>query len=268
MDSDDFGLGEWSQAIDDFFMANATTGDDAAPEASASPSSAVPEFDLNDCLGQWNDFLNEDEEETAAPGRDGGGAISCASDTAAAVGSECKNRNRSSDQIVTSSRDMYGPIADLASIGNQVQSGIFANFQSAISSGTFHREDKFQDLLESEYVHKKTMKSVAAVESSSGYDRKAISRGLLQYACTLLYGAAFLIGVFFLAWTRVFNAGQHVEPILVIWKRKYDETPLKMKVREHNKFFGTSIPEREVEKAYLHSKILRIESSVSFSDLT
>ena len=252
MDDIDLDLGEWDGAIDELLAApETTTADDSM---AADPEPETETCDLGTIFGDW-DFLTEETPEQGA---------ASSSTAGRAEDRETQLTSQQPESSVTSvpSRHMYGSIDDLFHLASPVQKGMFANFCSGVVSRACPNENVLH--LEHEYVHSKTMKSVAAVESFTGIHRRSITRGLIHYACTLLYGATLLIGAFFLAWTRVFTTGQQFEPVVAIWKRKYDETPLKMKVREHNHFFGTSLPERESEKPYLHSKILRIECSVSF----
>lgn len=247
------GLGEWGSAIDHLLAAPPTTAEttpDAATGANDGDAETEAAFDLDASLGDWA-FLWQGANVEPAGERE-----------------EVQTQNLDipppTTTVVPIAKDMYGPLHDVSAIGLTVQKGMFANFCHAATSRAFNKEAPLQQCLETEYVHTKTLKSFAAVESSSGHSSPTIRRGLLQYACTLLYGATLLIGAFFLAWSRVFGAGRQFEPVIAIWKRKYDETPLKMKVKEHNSFYGTAIPEGASDKAYLHSKILRIECSVSF----
>ena len=239
----DFDLGDWDSAFD--ALGAAVDGDPATAETNDA------DFDLGVDLGlsDWG-FLDEPVSQQES-----------------AMGNMQQPQEEAQQQesALVTTQDMYGPVHDLKHLGDTTQNGIFANFCISLDTGACRGGTEFEDTLEAEYVKSRTIKSETAREESTGYSRRSIARGLLEYACILLYGSAFLIGAFFLAWTRLLCVpGPQFQPVMAIWKRKYDETPLKLKVKDHNAFFGTQISEQDAAKPYLHSKIFRIEPSVRF----
>lgn len=239
MDDSDLDLGDWDTAL-------AHEEVSGAGHASSNQNDAF-DLDLDLSLGEWG--LAE-------------GPVSQ---------NEAQNVLSTVDppiDTVAATEHMYGSVQDVSLLGTELQKGLFANFSVAVKTGacTEGSTDTFEDALESEFVLSTTLKSRKAQTQSIGYAASTLKRGLIEYACTLLFGAGFLIGAFLLAWSRLFTSSRQFQPIIAIWKRKYDETPLKLRVREHNQFFGTKISETEdTGKAYLHSKIFRIESSLRFS---
>lgn len=175
-------------------------------------------------------------------------------------------RQHKPEQLVVS-ENMYGKASDLEHIGSYLQQRMFSAFRTTVSCARGWRTDNNrtrEDIYAEQYVRSSQRLMSRVCESeSTGIPAATISRGLLQYAAALVYGTMFLVGAFWSAWCNMFRHKRYV-PIAVISKFKYDETPLRLKVKEFNDFLqvnfvGVSSAPDAISEQYLHAKIMRVQ---------
>ena len=94
------------------------------------------------------------------------------------------------------------------------------------------------------FVVSSTMKSVAAVAEQTKKSANGARRYLLRCAGCMIYGSSWMVGTCLAAWRSMFAAGACI-PVLLVHKFRYDETPLRMKLTEYNKFIGVEHPEQQ-----------------------
>ena len=156
--------------------------------------------------------------------------------------------------------DMYGSVEDLGNMGSSVHQGIFQRFCAAVPTKAYQKDTK-EDELDKEYVLGSVLKSTTARAESTGMDSRSLVRNLLEYACALLYGTMFLVGAFLYGVIRVLETRRY-RPLMALSMRKYDETPLKLRVKAFNEIVGTSHTQTSDDQS-LHAKIFRISWSYS-----
>ena len=167
---------------------------------------------------------------------------------------------------------MYGTIQSVSEIGNDLQKSIFRAFRTSAK-----RPDRAQQSTWrwEELVRKGhgvgTFRTQIQISHAAG--KKSASgtmATMAQVACLLLYGTAWLIGTFFSAWCDIF-AKKKYQPIVSVSRVKYDETPLKLRVKDYESVMGCPLPaafqNRQKQKrtslmsndeTYCHAKILRV----------
>lgn len=168
---------------------------------------------------------------------------------------------------LAASEHMYGKASDLEHIGSHIHRHMFDAFRKTVCRMAGHalheqnrtREDAYAD----QYVRSSQRLMSRVCESeSTGIPAATISRGLLQYAAALVYGTMFLVGAFWSAWCNMFRRNKYI-PIATISKFKYDETPLRLKVKEFNNFLQVNFvggkSGNATSEQYLHAKIMRIQ---------
>ena len=155
---------------------------------------------------------------------------------------------------------MYGSEADMSNMGLPIHKGLFRRFSTAVRTKAYQKKTK-EDDLEKEFVLGSTLKSMASAAQHLSMDSRSLTRNLVEYACTLLYGTMFLAGAFLYAFIRVFQT-QRYKPLMALSMRKYDETPLKLRVKAYNDLFGTSHKQSSDDQC-LHAKIFRISWTYS-----
>ena len=173
----------------------------------------------------------------------------------------------------------FGDPAWLNNFGNDLQKGLFDRF-TKFSSKHLALPDAFVDpdrsssgksgymtdtVLKS-FVQEATVKSIAVVAEVSGTSKKGVGASLRRTACVMVYGCGFLTGCFLSGWRRLFRTSRF-EPVAFISKMLYDETPLKMKLQEWNKFMGQDEilgKESSLKESYKYAKILRLDWQLGF----
>ena len=241
------------------------------------PEPAKP-GESHDGLGEWDAFL---EQALAPPPK----AFEH-QNIEGQHGHEDRSGRVLSEVEVEPSATMYGPLDHLQCLGGPIQRGLFQEFSTLALAATKRcgggirailEKETLEDTLAQEFVHNSGYKSARCEAESTQRATTSLARNLLQYACALLFGATFLIGAFLQSWSALFRRRKY-KPTACI--TKYDETPLKMRVQEANKFFQTSwstgaqsrnVRQKAVkagqlttgEEVYVHAKIMRVECSLS-----
>ena len=222
---------------------------------------------------EWSDFIDQQLQSgpvaAASVATAGDGAVREAAD------SDGGESERGSSSVLEP--DMYGKVSTIKDLGFPIQQSLFANFQEYIARTNFGKpvDDHKETVLESEFVTSSVLQSRVSRSSKTGISERSLGRNLLEYACALLYGSAFLISCFLHGFCQLINKKKY-EPVLTISKYKYDETPLRMRVAEYQEFFQRDVGPGEAGGAvisksagesstegYLHAKILRIQWNYS-----
>lgn len=153
--------------------------------------------------------------------------VTCAAAAALAPHSADESSNQVGCNI--SSR-MYGAPDDLKYLGEGIQKNMFQEFSSVVGSAQrkgsadlLLQQQTLEDTLATEFVHTSAYKSMQSEAGSTNRAPTSLSRNILEYACALAYGAAFLVGAFLHAWTTLFNRKKY-RPVAAVTKWKYDET--------------------------------------------
>ena len=240
-------MDEWRDLLDDL------ASDGPAPQPAAASA---------DDLDEWADLREELVPARRVPALD---------QHAAAV-----------DQIQATqvgapvfSEDMFGVVDDLRHVGSTLQRGVFAAFCRACTSGRC-RGEVFQQ--NGEVMHQVTMvaqqRSDAVLAERLDKSTTHTTRMIDRIACLLLHGAAWLIAAFLSAWCNLLGQPRQdrFHAVAVLEMFKYDETPLKLQIREFASFAGRAqenIPEsvlrhrkskeRETKDTYCHAKIFAVE---------
>ena len=160
--------------------------------------------------------------------------------------------------------DRFGQRTDLGLLGSVVQQQLFRRYC------LYHTDDQpaqppavVQGIMK-QFVNCATLKSAVVASNMAGISRVWLSFSLQHFGCCLVHGGAFLIG----AMTHCFRSlivAKRYHPVAAISKMRYDETPLKLTLREHVDFFNyypdaatAAVPESVVHP-YMYAKILRLE---------
>ena len=174
----------------------------------------------------------------------------------------------------------FGDPAWLQNFGNNLQKGLFDRF-TKFSSRNLALPDPFvdpalsrsnksryiTDTVLKNFVQESTVKSVAVVAESSGTSKHGVCAYLRRTACVMVYGSGFLTGCFLSGWRHLFRTPRF-EPVAFVSKMLYDETPLKMKLQEWNKFIGHDEiigKESSLKESYKYAKILRLDWQLGFT---
>ena len=181
----------------------------------------------------------------------------------------------------------FGNPEYLHQLGSKLQVGLFKQFLRYAQKhdslpGSIPRQTSFGGtprdltlLVLHAYLTNSAQKSVAAVSEMYGKSEKTVRTYLERSAACMIHGSSWLVGASLVAWSSLFAEGRF-EPILLIHKMRYDETPLRMKLKEFNLIFGktTEGPKAAAKpKPELHSsmqqdsrycKILRLEWQLGF----
>ena len=153
---------------------------------------------------------------------------------------------------------LYGNPSSLQQIGTRLHQALFRWFRRAPAArqeldlhsqavGRQHEEaqgandavvpaaETSLDAVVQTYVTEPSFTTFRAARQATGVPETSLRRELVQFACALLYSATWLLGAFFRCWLKVYS-GPRFRPLLFVSKLRYDETPLKLKVRDAKSF--------------------------------
>lgn len=246
-------------------------GNNPGPQPQPQPPRESQESQEPQVDPEWSDFIDQQLQS----GSVAAASVATAGDGAVRQATDGGESERGSSSVLEP--DMYGKVSTLKDLGFPIQQSLFANFQEYIARTTSGKpvEDHKETILESEFVTSSVLQSRVSRSSKTGISERSLGRNLLEYACALLYGSAFLISCFLHGFCQLISRKKY-EPVLTISKYKYDETPLRMRVAEYQEFFQHAVEPGEAGGAvistsagasstegYLHAKILRIQWSYS-----
>ena len=164
------------------------------------------------------------------------------------------------DRVAVPANRLYGNPSSLRHIGTRLHQSLFSWFRQArsamqrqldLETQGVDREHEAQEASEAmvpaptgqtsleavvqTYVTEPSFTSFRAARQATGVPETSMRRELVQFACALLYSTTWLLGAFFRGWLQVYS-GPRFRPLMFVSKVRYDETPLKLKVRDAKSF--------------------------------
>ncbi|CAL1149926.1 unnamed protein product [Cladocopium goreaui] len=174
--------------------------------------------------------------------------------------------------------DFFGAQNHLENLGSMLQVGLFNRFlkyaskksclpdSSPAEGSKVSSTAALTSTIVSHFVHSNAMKSVAAVAEATGRTHKRVGTSLQRVASVMVHASGWMVGCCLSTWRRLFRSGRF-KPVAVVDKMLYDETPLKMKIQEWNRFLGQAEGVRHqgpLQETYKFAKILRLDWQLSF----
>ncbi|CAE7791864.1 unnamed protein product [Symbiodinium sp. CCMP2592] len=216
------------------------------------------------------------------------------------------------DRVAVPANRLYGNPSSLQHIGTRLHQSLFSWFRQArsamqrqLQTQGVDREHEGQEANEAmvpaeagqtsleavvqTYVTEPSFASFRAARRATGVPETSMRRELVQFACALLYSTTWLLGAFFRGWLQVYR-GPRFRPLMFVSKVRYDETPLKLKVRDAKSFLHdasassdqpmslatyhhpplgqvshlTAVGDKANADSYTHAKIFCVEWTLGF----